>query len=85
MATGLAVVSTRLGSEGIAAENGKHVELADTPEAFARATISLLRDRSRAAELGRAARDLAMLRYDWAVLAPALDAVHERAADLTRS
>ena len=44
MAYGEAVVSTTVGAEGIEAESGKHLLLADDPGAFATACLSVLRD-----------------------------------------
>jgi glycosyltransferase involved in cell wall biosynthesis len=71
MAAGKAVVSTTLGAEGLALTSGRDVVLADTAEEFAAAVRALLRDRPRAARLGRAARTLVEARYRWeACLAP---------------
>jgi glycosyltransferase involved in cell wall biosynthesis len=63
LASGAAVVSTSQGAEGFDAE-GRFLR-ADEPEAFADATVQLLRDRARAAALGRAGRMLALERYSW--------------------
>jgi len=54
LAMGLPVVATSVSNHGIAAIPGEHLELADTPEAFAEKVIALLRDPVRAAALGRA-------------------------------
>ena len=64
MAAGRAVVSTRVGAEGLSVTHGDDVMLEDEPEAFARAVTSLLRnaDERRALELS-AAKTAA--RYDW--------------------
>jgi len=60
-----AVVSTTIGCEGLAVESGKHLLIADPPEAFARAIIALLRDPERRGELGRAGRTLVETDYSW--------------------
>lgn len=41
----LPVVATRLGADGLEAENGRHLLIADSPEDFARACLRLLQDR----------------------------------------
>jgi len=80
MAAGLPLVSTRLGAEGIHLVEGEHALLADDPKAFAEAIVFLLRDRTRAAALGQAARAFVMAHYAWAHLTPALEALYERLA-----
>lgn len=78
MAAGLPLVSTRLGAEGIPLVHGEHARLADAPEEFAQAVLSLLRDRPRAAALGRSARAFVTARYAWPSLAPPLLALYAR-------
>jgi glycosyltransferase involved in cell wall biosynthesis len=71
MAAGKAVVSTTIGAEGLALTHGRDVVLADTPRAFAAEIRELLRNRTRAERMGRAARALVETRYRWeACLAP---------------
>ncbi|MGH9534067.1 MAG: glycosyltransferase family 4 protein, partial [Terriglobales bacterium] len=55
-ALGRAIVSTRLGAEGLAFTPGAEIEIADGATAFAQAVISLLLDRQRRAAMGAAAR-----------------------------
>ena len=55
-AAGIPAVSTALGAEGLAGESGEIVEPAETPEAFAAATLSLLNDPERARAMARRAR-----------------------------
>jgi glycosyltransferase involved in cell wall biosynthesis len=57
-AMGLPVVSTPLGTEGIAAEDGRDLILADTPEAFAAAVLRVLGDPDLARRLGENGRAL---------------------------
>ena len=64
-AAGLPVVSTRLGAEGIDCVEGEHLLLADTPEDQAAAILRVLGDEELARGMGRAARALALERYDW--------------------
>jgi polysaccharide biosynthesis protein PslH len=63
-ARGLPVVATSVGVEGIAAIPGTHFEVADDAEAFAHATVALLRDAARARDHADAARALALAHYD---------------------
>jgi GT2 family glycosyltransferase/glycosyltransferase involved in cell wall biosynthesis len=55
-AAGIPVVSTRIGAEGLAAEDGDLCALADEPEAFAARIVDLFEDPARAAALARRAR-----------------------------
>ena len=67
--SGLPVVSTTIGAEGIECEHGKHLLLADTPGALAREVELLLRDDALCRELARNARILAEEQYDWGLSA----------------
>jgi len=60
-----AVVSTTVGAEGLTLTPGAHFLQADTPDEFARAVISLLRDPVRRDVLGQAARQLVETHYSW--------------------
>jgi len=64
MAAGLPVVTTTLGAEGIAVEPGRHLLLADDPEAFAAELVRLLRDPRLQADLSNAGRELAARDHD---------------------
>jgi glycosyltransferase involved in cell wall biosynthesis len=73
MAAGRAVVSTTIGAEGLPAEDGKHLLLADGARPFADAVIALLRDGARRRAIEREARALVTERYDWAAAAAHLE------------
>jgi glycosyltransferase involved in cell wall biosynthesis len=64
MAVGKAVVSTTVGAEGLDVHDGKDVVLADSPEAFSKSVIMLLRDSEARRRQGEAATALARL-YGW--------------------
>ena len=85
MALGKAMVSTSIGCEGIDLRPGEHLEIADTPAAFAEATINLLGDRERRLALGRAARALVVERYAWSVIGRHLLDAYEAAIANRRS
>ncbi len=77
---GCAVVSTRVGAEGLALEDGEHVALADDEEAFAERTVALLADPVAAAALGARGRARALERYGWDALGAELAAIWRRVA-----
>jgi glycosyltransferase involved in cell wall biosynthesis len=59
-----AIVSTRLGAEGLQFEDGREIILRDTPEALASACVQLLQDAGSALRLGRAAHARAADLYE---------------------
>ncbi len=65
MSQGAPVVSTHKGAEGLGTVDGEHLLLADEPEAFVRAVLRLLADRSRYDRLRYAARAFVKQHYDW--------------------
>jgi glycosyltransferase involved in cell wall biosynthesis len=74
MSAGRPVVSTRIGAEGLPVEHGRHLLLADTPDEFAAAVLTLFRDTSRRDAIAREARALVTERFDWAAAALQLEA-----------
>ena len=67
-AAGIPVVSTRLGAEGLADEDGEICALADQPATFARHVIELLRDPQKAAEMAARAREEVVAKRDIRVM-----------------
>ena len=65
MSMGLPIVTTSLGAEGVNAENGRDMIIADDPGDFAAAVIRLLRDDGLCESLGKRARNLAVERFSW--------------------
>ncbi|PJF43155.1 MAG: glycosyl transferase family 1 [Candidatus Thermofonsia Clade 1 bacterium] len=78
MAVGCPIVSTSIGAQGLALQNGREAIIADDALSFAQAIIGLLKDPARRAALGAAARQLAQARYDWSAILPCLLRVYER-------
>jgi glycosyltransferase involved in cell wall biosynthesis len=76
MAAGVPVVSTRLGVEGIEAEDGRDLMIADTPQQMIVAVEALLTPECGAG-LAASARGLVERRYDWGILAEQLYRIHE--------
>lgn len=64
-AAGKAVVSTRVGCEGLDARDGENILVRDEPGAFAAAVRDVLRDADLRRRLGRAGRRTAEAAYDW--------------------
>jgi glycosyltransferase involved in cell wall biosynthesis len=62
---GLPVVSTTTGAEGIETRPGENILLADTPEAFAQATVHLLHNPDEGQRLAQAGRQWVEQRYNW--------------------
>ena len=77
MASGKAIVSTSIGCEGIDVRGGEHLLIADSPEAFARTTVELLRSPERRAALGEAARRFVVSRYSWRMIVDRLIDTYE--------
>jgi glycosyltransferase involved in cell wall biosynthesis len=76
-----AIVSTRLGAEGLQATHGEDILLADEPDRFAECVLSLLVDGEKRSRLGKAGRRLAESTYGWSAIAPKLDQVYESLQD----
>ncbi len=74
LAMGKAVVSTRVGAEGLPLEPGVHFLRADEPAEFARAVILLLRDPGRRKALAIAGRRLMEARFSWPQVAHEFEA-----------
>jgi glycosyltransferase involved in cell wall biosynthesis len=60
-----AVVSTKIGAEGLGARDGEHLSIADDPGRFAAAVQDLLDDPARGRMLAAAGRQLYLERYTW--------------------
>jgi glycosyltransferase involved in cell wall biosynthesis len=69
MAMGKAVVSTSVGAEGLPVHSGENILLADTPQDFAAAVISLLGNPVARKRMGSAARILVQENYSWTKVA----------------
>jgi len=71
MSAQIPVVSTEVGAEGIRLRAGEDFLVADSPEGFSRAVVSLLRDPDRAFQIARNGRRAAEALYSWdTVLTP---------------
>jgi len=78
-AAGVPVVTTKFGLEGIDAEPGRHLLVADTPAEFAAAVRQLLESKTLRDKMGKAARRLVAERYDWQQSAQTLNQILSQA------
>jgi sugar transferase (PEP-CTERM/EpsH1 system associated) len=76
LAMGKAIVSTTVGCEGIGLRSGQEALLADTPQDFAAAVLTLLTDKEQRQALAAAARQIAATHYDWQRIVPRLEALY---------
>jgi glycosyltransferase involved in cell wall biosynthesis len=67
-AMGKAVVSTSVGCEGLDAEHGRNILIADSPQAFAEAVRAVLQDADLRDRLGKAARATVESTYSWDII-----------------
>jgi glycosyltransferase involved in cell wall biosynthesis len=59
------VVTTNTAIQGISALNGEHLIVANTPEDFSKAILTLLNDEDRRRKLGIKAREFVKANYNW--------------------
>jgi glycosyltransferase involved in cell wall biosynthesis len=78
MSFGRPVVATTVGAEGIDAEPGRDILIADTPRAFAEACLGLLRDPALRESIGASGRALVERSYAEPVVAAHLHALLDR-------
>ena len=64
-AAGAAVVATPLACQGVPAEDGRNLLLADAADAFAGRLLALLDDKALRARLGKAGYDTVLDRFTW--------------------
>jgi glycosyltransferase involved in cell wall biosynthesis len=85
LASGLPVVSTRVGAEGLALRPGQDYTLADSPDEMAAALVTCLQQPDWARGQAERGRHTVCSRYDWPILADRLERVWERAAQMRGS
>lgn len=68
LASGLPVVSTKKGAEGLDLVAGRHFLVADSADEFAEAVLTLLGDSELRQQLSAAGRELVRSRYDWSII-----------------
>ncbi len=79
MASGLPVVSTSKGCEGLNVVNGEHILIANSVDSFASAVLRLGKDASLRDSIARNARSLVEERYSWEKIVQDMERLQERA------
>jgi glycosyltransferase involved in cell wall biosynthesis len=69
MAAGIPVVSTTIGAEGLPVKRGEHIELADSPAAFAASVINLISDEAKATTISDMAQQFVKENCAWNIVA----------------
>ena len=77
MAMSRPVVSTTVGAEGIDHTAEENILLADTPEAFSQAVLTLLADPDLRQKMGQHGRGLIEKQYDWQAIATQLEKIYQ--------
>ncbi|MEW6285734.1 MAG: glycosyltransferase family 4 protein [Chloroflexota bacterium] len=70
MALGTAVVATSKGAEGLDAQAGEHLLVADTASDFAECVIKMLQDERTRLQMAESARRLVQEKYNWGSALP---------------
>jgi glycosyltransferase involved in cell wall biosynthesis len=78
MASGLPVISSQTGVEGLNLQDKTHVLIANTPEEFVAQTIRILHDEKLYESIRKASYDLAVKEYSWKHIAEKLEIVYKR-------
>lgn len=78
MALGKAIVTTTIGTEGIATESGVNIMISDDPGGFALSVAELLRDYERYLEIGKNARKFVTDYYGNTAITRSLAAFYEK-------
>src|SRR5688500_15265705 len=81
LATGLPVVSTRVGAEGLRLTAGRELAVVERVEGMAAALVDCVRDPDAARAMAACGRRLVLERYDWDVLADKLECIWEGCLD----
>jgi glycosyltransferase involved in cell wall biosynthesis len=79
LACGAPSVTTTLGCQGAHASAGDELLVADSPDEFADAVVTLLADPDRRARLSRAGRAAMVAHHAWSATAAAYEAIYRRA------
>lgn len=78
MASGLPVISSQTGVEGLNLDDNKHVLIANTPEEFVQQTIRILSDEKLYEKIRKNSYDLAVKEYSWKHIANKLEIVYKQ-------
>ena len=79
MSMAKAIVSTSVGAEGIEHSNDENILLRDSPEEFADAVVSLMKNDDARQKIEQGGRELVESKYDWQAVGSKLCKVFEAA------
>jgi len=77
MSSGKAIVSTKVGAEGLGIENGTQAMIAESEDEFVDMTLKLLNDPSLRSSLARNAREYVERHFSWEIIGTDLQAAYE--------
>ena len=77
MASGLPVVTTPVGAEGLGITNGKQALISDDFGELAKLAVRLIKNKKLAKQLGLSAKEFAEKNYSWSKSAAALDKIYK--------
>ncbi len=85
MSSGLPVVTTSIGIEGLGAHHKKEALIADETEGLAQAAIDLLKDPKISQDIAARAKLFVHQNYDWEKIAQELDEIYREVASVKKS
>ena len=77
MATGLPVVTTPLGIDGLDVVPGRHALVATTAQNLATQTVRLINTKSLGEKIAAAAKSLVTQKYNWSIISSNLDRIYQ--------
>jgi glycosyltransferase involved in cell wall biosynthesis len=83
LASGLPVLSTAIGAEGLDLVSGTDIRIADTPEDMAKASVDWMNQPQSAARSAESGRQVVLDHYNWTHLAAKLESIWLRTAAVT--
>ena len=78
MASGVPVVSTSIGAEGLDAKNNEQLLIADSPREFAEKVISIMEDKELEMRLGGEGRKFVEEKYNWKIVGDKLNGTYRK-------
>ena len=78
MASGLPVISSQTGVEGLNLDDNKHVLIANTPQEFVDQTIRILKNEKLYESIRKCSYELAVKEYSWKFIAKKLEIVYKQ-------
>ena len=76
MSTGVGIVTTNLGIEGLGAKNGVHVLSAESSDELANCVVNLITDHSLYRKITLNSRKFIEENYDWKIISDKLNKVY---------